>query len=195
MPKYEETHELVINGRVVHIGEDLVSFRDITYVLEGFDRVPGDGTATMGKLLVHRKVFGTETRTEVLYPSVFNGSIRWIRQSTAPITKYDAIWADYFHFNGYDARTGTLVYPDPKTGCEQWRRNGKTQTWKTRPDEFRVPVKYGLYAYSQIREYDASNWHTPSQCPYNFDEHYPVLQFRGMHPIRGVGPVITAQES
>lgn len=24
------------------------------------------------------------------------------------------------------------------------RRNGKTQTWKTRPDEFRIPIKFGF---------------------------------------------------
>ena len=28
---------------------------------------------------------------------------------------------------------------------EVWRRNGKTQTWKTRPNEFRVPVKCRIY--------------------------------------------------
>ncbi len=25
------------------------------------------------------------------------------------------------------------------------RRSGKTQVWKTRPNEFKIPVKYGLY--------------------------------------------------
>ena len=30
------------------------------------------------------------------------------------------------------------------------RRNGKTQTWKTRPGEFRVPVKCGMYTYGEI---------------------------------------------
>lgn len=30
------------------------------------------------------------------------------------------------------------------------RRNGKTQTWKTRPDEFRIPVKAGLKATGQL---------------------------------------------
>ena len=27
---------------------------------------------------------------------------------------------------------------------DHWRRNGATKTWKTRPDEFRVPIKYGF---------------------------------------------------
>lgn len=38
---------------------------------------------------------------------------------------------------------------------QTWRRNGKTQTWKTRPDEFRIPVKFGLYGYGQITHLNA----------------------------------------
>lgn len=33
------------------------------------------------------------------------------------------------------------------------RRNGATQLWKTRPSEFRIPVKAGLKAYGQV-------WHS-----------------------------------
>lgn len=32
------------------------------------------------------------------------------------------------------------------------RRNGKTQTWKTRPGEFRIPVKAGLRACGEITD-------------------------------------------
>jgi len=52
--------------------------------------------------------------------------------------------------------------------CANWRRNGKTQTWKTRPDEFRIPVKFGLYAYDAITEtnlYDASELYVEDECP------------------------------
>lgn len=27
----------------------------------------------------------------------------------------------------------------------RFRKNGQLQTWKTRPEEFRLPVKYGLH--------------------------------------------------
>ena len=30
------------------------------------------------------------------------------------------------------------------------RRNGKTQTWKTRPAAFRIPIKYGFKSYGNI---------------------------------------------
>ena len=30
------------------------------------------------------------------------------------------------------------------------RRNGKTQTWKTRPDHFRIPIKIGFNLYGSI---------------------------------------------
>lgn len=38
------------------------------------------------------------------------------------------------------------------SGTKYWelRRNGKTQTWKTRPDDFSIPVKYGFKGYAQI---------------------------------------------
>jgi len=38
------------------------------------------------------------------------------------------------------------------------RRNGKTKTWKTRPDEFKIPVKRGLYIYGYITHKDYSSW-------------------------------------
>lgn len=38
------------------------------------------------------------------------------------------------------------------------RRNGKTKTWKTRPDEFKVPVKYGLYEYFYITHENAGEF-------------------------------------
>jgi hypothetical protein len=36
------------------------------------------------------------------------------------------------------------------------RRNGRTQTWKTRPNEFRIPVKAGLRATGQLTHYNYS---------------------------------------
>ncbi len=30
------------------------------------------------------------------------------------------------------------------------RRNGKTQTWKTRPGQFRIPVKIGFRSYGEL---------------------------------------------
>lgn len=38
------------------------------------------------------------------------------------------------------------------------RRNGKTQTWKTRPLEFRIPVKYGLKQCFNITPENADEW-------------------------------------
>lgn len=38
-------------------------------------------------------------------------------------------------------------------GTGKWwraRRNGRTQTWKTRPSHFRIPIKFGLRGYDAI---------------------------------------------
>ena len=34
----------------------------------------------------------------------------------------------------------------------RWRVNGKVKTWVTRPNEVRVPVKHGLYAYDYVTQ-------------------------------------------
>jgi hypothetical protein len=57
------------------------------------------------------------------------------------------------------------------THTEVWRRNGKTQTWVTRPDEFSVPVRYGFTNnrrnYGYITEDNAQHFHTADNCPLN----------------------------
>ena len=38
------------------------------------------------------------------------------------------------------------------------RANGACKTWKTRPNEFRLPVKYGLKRCFYITEHNADEW-------------------------------------
>ena len=38
------------------------------------------------------------------------------------------------------------------------RRNGATKTWKTRPTEFRIPIKHGMYDYGYITQADHLEW-------------------------------------
>jgi hypothetical protein len=38
------------------------------------------------------------------------------------------------------------------------RRNGQTKTWKTRPGEFKIPVKYGLRQCFYITNANAHEW-------------------------------------
>lgn len=40
------------------------------------------------------------------------------------------------------------------------RVNGKCQTWKTRPCEFRLPVKHGLYGYGYVDQQNCGLWST-----------------------------------
>lgn len=61
------------------------------------------------------------------------------------LTKDQALTAQGFHLDGDCAHT--------------WRRNGRTQTWVTRPDDFRIPVKYGLRSYDAITHREAHRVH------------------------------------
>jgi hypothetical protein len=65
------------------------------------------------------------------------------------------------------AMTGQEFHEDhtPAGKIYTWRRNGATQTWKTRPDDFRIPVKYGHRDTSQLTEADAHRFHLAEDCP------------------------------
>jgi hypothetical protein len=80
------------------------------------------------------------------------------------ITREQALTAEVFHLDGRCSFTigprggGTLR-------VERWRRNGATKTWKTRPGEFRVPVKHGMYSYGYLTHHDRYRAHLPADCP------------------------------
>lgn len=40
------------------------------------------------------------------------------------------------------------------------RVNGNCQTWKTRPAEFKLPIKHGMYQYGYITEKNGNEWTT-----------------------------------
>lgn len=73
------------------------------------------------------------------------------------ITYEQALVADVFH--------------DESIPCiwngrsNRWRRNGVTKTWKTRPGEFRIPVKFGMYGYGYIDHNNAGQFHIYAECP------------------------------
>lgn len=52
----------------------------------------------------------------------------------------------------------TVTIRNSKGGPLYCRVNGKCKTWKTRPEEFSLPVKYGLYTYFYIGHHNAADW-------------------------------------
>jgi len=68
------------------------------------------------------------------------------------VTKEQALTAREFTFK--------ISNPNNKHYGEirKCRRNGKTQIWKTRPNEFKIPVKYGLYEYFYITHENAGDF-------------------------------------
>ena len=65
------------------------------------------------------------------------------------ITKSQALTENHFEMIHRNNADGSPV---------RWRRNGATKIWKTRPDEFRIPVKYGLYQYGYIDQDNADQF-------------------------------------
>jgi len=58
-------------------------------------------------------------------------------------------------------RTARYKSRGKTAGTPIWaRRTGRTKTWKTRPNEFRIPVKYGMYDAFYIDHTNAHEWAT-----------------------------------
>lgn len=88
------------------------------------------------------------------------------------ITKEQAIELHYGSIVHYTGRHDCSRSVGPKGGIKinivQFRVSGKCQTWKTRPNDFRLPVKFGLYESYAVTQGD-SVWHLESECPLNHD--------------------------
>lgn len=67
-------------------------------------------------------------------------------KTTVTKENQEGVW-EFYHIS----KTNT-------TGRLKVRRNGKTKTWKTRPTEFQIPAKYGLYEFFYITQDNACDW-------------------------------------
>jgi hypothetical protein len=68
------------------------------------------------------------------------------------VTPYTAMTANHFWHREVTYSDGIRHY--------EVRRNGRTQTWKTRPGEFRIPIKIGFRGYGEITHRNADEWST-----------------------------------
>ena len=82
------------------------------------------------------------------------------------ITKAQALAMHYrqtFHFGECKRTVG------PRGGVRdtvvEVRVNGQCQTWKTRPEEFRLPIKHGLYTHGEVTQDNAAQFHLREDCP------------------------------
>lgn len=66
------------------------------------------------------------------------------------ITKEDAVNASHRdEFHGKSANGAKIITV---------RVSGACKTWKTRPSEFKLPVKYGMYESGYITHEDCARW-------------------------------------
>lgn len=80
-----------------------------------------------------------------------------------PVTRDQALTAHTFHYGECVRTVG------PRGGVTDdivtWRANGAPKTWKTRPLDFRVPIKFGLRRGWYITPGNARDFHTEEDCP------------------------------
>ncbi len=65
------------------------------------------------------------------------------------VTKEQAMRARDFHH---------VTLKDSRGAPVRCRASGKCKTWKTRPEDFKLPVKYGLYQSFYIEPRNAAQW-------------------------------------
>jgi hypothetical protein len=85
------------------------------------------------------------------------------------LTKAQALTLTHGQTLHYTGRHDCTRHVGPRGGVRetitQVRVNGRCQTWKTRPEDFRVPVKYGMYESAEITHWNAGEWHMVDECP------------------------------
>lgn len=79
------------------------------------------------------------------------------------VSKEQAMVAIEFHFNHCTKHVGPRG--GVKTNIEVWRANGRCKTWKTRPNDFAIPIKRGLRSHTYITNGNAEYYHTAFDCP------------------------------
>lgn len=69
---------------------------------------------------------------------------------------------------------GRHVYSDAYQNADGspqvWKITGKPKTWKTRPNEFKIPIKRGLYEYGYLNEGNVQSFHLTEQGAVNARE-------------------------
>ena len=85
------------------------------------------------------------------------------------ITKADAVTLALREIHYHDsnltiAGMSQVAITKARQTCNKWRRNGATKTWKTRPNEFRVPIKHGLYDFAYLTHENADKFFHPDEC-------------------------------
>lgn len=79
------------------------------------------------------------------------------------MNREDALAGDLFHYGNCTRSTGPRG--GIKTHITECRRNGANKTWKTRPDDFRVPIKSGFRDHGEIVPANVAEFHRPEDCP------------------------------
>lgn len=82
------------------------------------------------------------------------------------VTKEQAQTARSFHYTGRKDCERTV---GPRGGVtvtvDRLQATGQCKTWVTRPTEFCLPVKYGLYDSHNITQDTAHQFHVVAECP------------------------------
>lgn len=80
---------------------------------------------------------------------------------------HKAVSDGYVHFGNCTREIG------PRGGIKEHtttcKVNGQLKTWKTRPGEYRLPIKHGMRGYGEVTPASAHQFHNLDECPLRTD--------------------------
>lgn len=82
------------------------------------------------------------------------------------ITRQQAILLKYGEEIHYGTCRETIgPYGGRRVTIERWRIFGKVKLWKTRPNDFSIPIKNGLYNFGKLTHDNCEAFHLVKNCP------------------------------
>lgn len=78
---------------------------------------------------------------------------------------------DFVHYTGRQICSRTVGPRGGETTKIVQCKVTSVQTWKREPNRVCVSVKYGMYDYAKIQEWDLAEWHLADHCPVLYPEY------------------------
>lgn len=77
-------------------------------------------------------------------------------------------WLNRTHYNAELHAGECTIVVGPRGGetltQERWRANGQIKLWKTRPEDFCLPIKHGLTTYHYLEQNNCHLLHPADTC-------------------------------
>lgn len=79
-----------------------------------------------------------------------------------------------------ELKYGQLVHFYRKGKCDNWKVTGKVKLWKRNPNRIEIPVKHVLYSHGKLNQFNLSQVHLESNCPFCNNRRLSIEDCKGL---------------